>query len=98
MRAVAYCRFSSEQQRDGYSIEAQKRAIDDYCAREGYTLIDYYVDEARSATNDDRAAFQAMIADSSSKRFQAVIVHKLDRFARDRYDSAIYKKKLKDNG
>lgn len=98
MRVVAYCRFSSEQQRDGYSIEAQKRAIEDYCAREEHTVIDYYIDEAKSGTNDDRDAFQNMIRDSASKKFQAVIVHKLDRFARDRYDSAIYKKKLKDNG
>jgi site-specific DNA recombinase len=98
MRVVGYCRFSSENQRDGYSIEAQKRAIEDHCEREAYTLVDWFVDEARSGTNDDREAFQSMIADSASKRFQAVVVHKLDRFARDRYDSAVYKKKLKDNG
>lgn len=98
MRVVGYCRFSSEGQRDGYSIEAQKRAIEEYCEREQYTLLDWYVDEARSGTSDNREAFQSMIADSGSKRFQAVIVHKLDRFARDRYDSAVYKKKLKDHG
>lgn len=98
MRVVAYCRFSSENQRDGYSIEAQRKAIADYCDREGHTIIDYYVDEAKSGTNDDREDFQSMIAAAASKKFQAVVVHKLDRFARDRYDSAIYKKKLKDHG
>lgn len=98
MRVVGYCRFSSEGQRDGYSIEAQKRAIADYCDREAYTVVDWYVDEAKSGTSDDREAFQSMIGAASSKKFQAVIVHKLDRFARDRYDSAVYKKKLKDHG
>lgn len=98
MRVVAYCRYSSENQRDGYSIEAQKRAIDEYCAKEDHIIIDYYIDEARTGTNDSRDAFQDMINDSAGKHFKAVVVHKLDRFSRERYDSAIYKKKLKDNG
>lgn len=98
MKVVGYCRFSSENQRDGYSIDAQKGAIEEYCSREGYTVVGFYIDEAKTGTSDERESFQQMISDSSSKRFQAVVVHKLDRFARDRYDSAVYKKKLKDNG
>ena len=98
MKVVAYCRYSSENQRDGYSIEAQMRAINDFCKKEGHELINTYIDEARSGTSDNREAFQQMIEDSSKKVFGAIVVHKLDRFARDRYDSAIYKKKLKDNG
>ena len=47
IRAVAYCRYSSELQRDGYSIEAQVRAIEEYCAREKILLINKYIDEAR---------------------------------------------------
>ncbi len=39
-----------------------------------------------------------MISDSSNKAFQCVLVYKLDRFSRNRYDSAVYKKKLRDNG
>ena len=98
MKAVAYCRFSSENQRDGYSIEAQLRAINEHCSKNGVILIKSYIDEARSGTSDNREAFQEMIFDATKKEFDVVIVHKLDRFARDRYDSAIYKKKLKDNG
>ena len=98
IRAVAYCRYSSELQRDGYSIEAQVRAIEEYCAREKILLINKYIDEARSGTTDERESFQKMIHDSASKTFDMVIVHKLDRFARNRYDSAMYKKILKDNG
>lgn len=98
LRAVAYCRYSSEGQRDGYSIEAQLNAIKTFCEREGIELVDQYIDEARSGTNDNRESFQRLIADSSKREWDYVIVHKLDRFARDRYDSAIYKKILKDNG
>lgn len=98
MRAVAYCRFSSDQQRDGFSIEAQLSSIKEYCAREGIELVDQYVDEARSGTNAERENFQRMIANATSGSFDLVIVHKLDRFSRDRYDFAVYRKLLKDSG
>ena len=94
---VAYARFSSDNQREE-SIDAQLRAIRQYCQQHDYILLDTYVDEARSATTDDRPAFQQMIKDSAAGDWSAVIVHKLDRFSRNRYDSAIYKKQLKDNG
>lgn len=94
---VAYARFSSDNQREE-SIDAQLRAIRQYCQQHDYILLDTYVDEARSATTDDRPAFQQMVKDSASGDWSAVIVHKLDRFSRNRYDSAIYKKQLKDNG
>lgn len=98
MKAVAYCRFSSDQQREGFSIEAQLFAIKEYCDREGIELVDQYVDEARSGTNAERENFQRMIANSASRTFDLVIVHKLDRFSRDRYDFAVYRKLLKDHG
>lgn len=98
LKVAAYCRFSSEKQVDGYSIEAQKKAIIEFCKHNKYDLVNFYVDEAKSGTNDDREAFQTLIKDSSKKQFQAVIVHKLDRFSRDRYNSIFYRKKLKDNG
>lgn len=98
MIVVGYCRYSSEAQRDGYSIEAQLYAIREFCKKNEHELLTVYVDEARSGTSDDREQFQKMIKDSDSHTFQAVVVHKLDRFARDRYDSATYKKRLKDNG
>lgn len=61
-------------------------------------LLKIYVDEAKSGTNDNREQFLELIADSNKNKFNIVIVHKLDRFARNRYDSAFYKKKLKENG
>lgn len=98
MDVVGYCRFSSEAQRDGYSIEAQVRAINEWAAREGHTVKKFYIDEAKSGTSDNREDFQNMIADSANGTFSAVVVHKLDRFARDRYASAVYRHKLKEHG
>lgn len=96
-KAAAYARYSSDNQREE-SIEAQLRAIREYCERNRIQLVKIYTDEARSATTDDRPGFLQMIQDSSKGLFSAVIVHKLDRFSRDRYDSAFYKRQLKKNG
>lgn len=98
MLVAAYCRYSSENQRDGYSIEAQSKAIKEYCAAAGHTIYKIYVDEALSATDDDRESFLSMIDDAKAGLFQCIVVHKLDRFARNRYDSAIYGKVLEELG
>ncbi|XMB85465.1 recombinase family protein [Mycoplasmatota bacterium WC44] len=96
--AARYSRYSSDNQRYE-SIEAQERAIGDFAEKEGYTIVRSYVDKATSGTSTvGRDGFLQMIEDSAKGGFQYVIVHKLDRFARDRYDSAVYKRKLKDNG
>ena len=95
---VAYMRYSSENQRDGYSIEAQKAAIEAFCQQNGYNIVHFYKDEAKTGTLDSREEFQQMIADAAEGNFQAVIVHKFDRFSRDKYDNAIYKRELRNNG
>lgn len=69
-----------------------------YAALNGIKIIDSYVDRAFSAKTDQRPSFQKMIKDSAKKLFDTVLVWKLDRFARDRYDSAHYKNTLKKNG
>ena len=96
-KAVAYGRFSSDMQREE-SIDAQFRAIKDYCKRNDILLINFYKDAGISGTSDNRPAFQKMIKASKDKNFDFVIVHKLDRFSRSKYDSAIYKRRLKENG
>lgn len=97
IKVVLYARFSSNNQRTE-SIDAQVRAIRKYCQEKGYIIIRQYVDEAKSGTSSDkRPEFLRMIADSNKKEFEAIIVHKLDRFARNRFDSAIYRQKLKKN-
>ncbi|MEA5073422.1 MAG: recombinase family protein [Eubacterium aggregans] len=97
INCVIYARFSSDNQRDE-SIDAQVRACKEYATHHGYLPVNVYSDEARSATTDKRPGFQQMVSDSSSGTFSVVLVHKLDRFSRDRYDSAYYKRQLKMNG
>lgn len=97
MKAVIYARFSSSSQREE-SIEGQIRECTAYAKRLGYEVIGTYEDRALTGRTDKRPAFQKMIADSSKKQFDAVICWKTDRFARNRYDSALYKRKLKLNG
>lgn len=95
--AAIYARYSSDNQRDE-SLDAQIRAIREYCQAKGIQVVKVYTDEARSATTDDRPGFIKMIKESALGQFDTVIVHKLDRFSRDRYDSAFYKRELKKNG
>ncbi len=97
MRLAGYARYSSGNQR-AESIDAQIRAIKEYAAREGHVIVAMYVDEERSALTDNRPEFLKMISDASCGLFDAVAVHKYDRFTRDRYDSAFYKRKLAQNG
>lgn len=95
--AVIYARYSSEKQNE-QSIEGQIDEILQFANREGYNIIDTYIDRAMTGRSDDRPSFQKMIGDSKNHIFQYVIVYKLDRFSRNRYDSAIYKRVLKNEG
>ena len=95
--AVIYARFSSDNQREE-SIEGQLRECKAFAEKNGYLIVGTYIDRAYSARTADRPDFQNMIKDSANKAFDYVIVWKLDRFSRNKYDSAIYKRNLKMNG
>ena len=97
MKAVIYARYSSDNQREE-SIEGQLRECMEFAEKSGITVIGNYIDRALSAKTDNRPEFQKMIKDSYRKVFDSVIVWKVDRFARNRYDSAYYKNILKKNG
>ena len=97
MNVVIYARFSSHSQNE-QSIEGQLKECYEYAERNGYTIIAEYVDRAISGTTDNRPEFLRMIEDSAKRHFKGVLVYQLDRFARNRYDSATYKAKLKKNG
>ncbi len=90
MNGVIYARYSSDNQREE-SIEGQLRECRAFAEKNGIRIIDSYIDRALSAKTDNRPQFQQMIKDSSKCLFDVVIVWKLDRFARNRYDSAHYK-------
>ena len=96
MTAVIYARYSSDNQREE-SIEGQIRECTAYAEKNGVTVIKHYIDRALSAKTDNRPDFQQMIKDSEKRLFDIVLVWKLDRFARNRFDSAHYEYLLERN-
>lgn len=97
VNVVIYARFSSHAQNE-QSIEGQLKECYEFARRNRYTIIGEYIDRALTGKNDRRPEFQRMIEDSKKKQFQYVLVYQLDRFARNRFDSATYKARLKRNG
>ena len=97
MNGVIYARYSSDNQREE-SIEGQVRECMEYAEKQGISILGAYIDRALSAKTDNRPEFQRMIKDSAKGLFDVAIVWKLDRFARNRYDSAHYKAILRKNG
>ncbi len=95
--AVIYARYSCESQTE-QSIEGQLRVCKEFALKNDYLIVDKYIDRAMTGTNDNRNDFQKMLKDSTKKHWQAVIVYKLDRFARNQFESVINRKKLADNG
>lgn len=98
IKAVAYMRYSSAAQDDGFSIEAQQRAIREFAKDNNIEIVEEYIDRAKSGTNANRPEFQRMFADCELGLYDMVIVHNLDRFARNAGDSRKYRDKLKDLG
>ena len=97
MKAVIYARYSSDNQTET-SIEGQLRECMEYATYNDIQVIGNYIDRAFSAKTDHRPEFQRMIKDSYKHAFDCIIVWKLDRFSRNRYDSAHYKALLRKNG
>lgn len=97
MNVVIYARYSSDRQTEA-SIEGQLKVCYDYAERNNHTVIGEYIDRALTGKTDKRPKFQQMIKDSEKGAFQGVLIYQTDRFARNRYDSATYKAKLKKNG
>ena len=96
-RCVVYARFSCHNQTE-QSIEGQLHDCQKYAENNNLQIVGTYIDRALSATSDKRPQFQQLIKDSAKHNYDIVLVWKLDRFSRNRYDSAIYKSKLKKNG
>ena len=95
--AVIYARYSSDSQTE-QSIDGQLRVCQEYAARNDILIVDTYVDRAMTGKNDNRPDFRRIIHDSDKKQWNYVIVYKLDRFSRNKYEMAVHKKTLKDNG
>ena len=95
--AVIYCRYSSDSQTE-QSIDGQLRVCNEYAKSNDIVVLDTYIDRAMTGTNDNRPDFQRMIKDSAKRAFDIILVYKFDRFSRNKYETAIHKKTLKDNG
>lgn len=95
--AVIYARYSSDRQTE-QSIEGQIRDCREYAQRNNIAIVGTYIDRAMTGTNDNREQFQKMLKDSDNKAWDYCLVYKLDRFSRNKYEMAIHRKHLKDNG
>ena len=95
--AVIYARYSSDAQSE-QSIDGQLRVCEEYAKKNNILILNTYIDRAMTGTNDNRPDFQKMIKDSAQRNFQFVLVYKLDRFSRNKYETAIHKNTLKQNG
>jgi site-specific DNA recombinase len=101
MKIVLYLRVSSERQAEkDLSIPAQQAELEKFSRQQDWTIVRVFVDEAESARSADRPAFQEMIAlaRSTPRPFEAILVWKLNRFARNREDAVIYKSLLRRQG
>ena len=94
---VIYARYSSNVQTE-QSIEGQVRVITEYAERNSIEIVGSYIDKATTGTNDNRPGFQSMMKDSSKKEWACILVYKLDRFSRNKYEMAIHRKTLRNNG
>jgi site-specific DNA recombinase len=94
-KAVGYCRYSSDNQREE-SIEMQQLAIRQYATANGIIIIGWYLDRAVSAKNDNRPEFQRMVQDSEDGEFSKILVHKMDRFSRNIINFLTYEKMFLD--
>lgn len=99
LRGVIYGRYSEGGNQTDQSLEGQVRECRKYAEDNNISIIGMYLDPHISGKDaENRPEFQRMIKDSDKKLFDVVIVWKTDRFARNRYDSARYKERLKRNG
>ena len=95
MRYAGYVRISSEEQVGNFSVDAQRRAIEAWVAAKGGQLVKVYVDEAQSGRTADRPEFNRMRHDARSRKFDALVLHKFDRFSRNRTDALAIKSLLR---
>ncbi|MGD9932886.1 MAG: recombinase family protein [Dehalococcoidia bacterium] len=93
-RVAVYVRVSTEEQAEGHSLAYQEDACRKAAAALGAEGVEVYTDAGFSAKTSDRPAFQRMLRDAEAREVDAVIVYKLDRFARSRLDSLLAKQRL----
>lgn len=96
-KAVIYARYSSDKQREE-SIEGQLKICHEFAHKNNLDIVKEYIDRAKSGTKANRTEFQRMIMDSTSHKFECVVLYKTDRFARNEHDSIVNEHFLMSNG
>jgi len=87
MNCALYIRVSTEDQaKEGYSLEVQREYLEAFATRESYEIFKVYCDDGISAYSTRRPALQQLLADAKTKKFELVVVHKIDRFSRNLKD------------
>ena len=83
MKTAIYIRVSTEDQaKEGYSLEVQREYLESFAIREGNEVVKVYCDEGISAYSTRREALQQLLKDAKDKKFELVLVYKIDRFSR----------------
>ena len=86
--AVIYCRVSTKEQTENLSLPTQQRECEEYCRREGFTILRVFIDGGESAKTTERPELQQLLAycRQNKGRVQCVVVFNVTRFARQKYD------------
>ena len=86
VKAVAYIRVSSLSQVEGHSLDAQERLFYETCKNRGWQPFKIYREEGKSAHVDSiakRPVFRQLLEDATKNQFDLIVVHTLDRWARN---------------
>ena len=95
--AVCYYRYSSHAQNEA-SIEQQKERAKEYAEAHGFEIVKEYADAALSGTTDERPQYQLLLQEIGKIKPGAVILWKVDRLGRSRYDLAMARKIIREAG
>lgn len=100
MKAIIYCRVSTKEQVENFSLGSQEKACRDYAKHNNFEVDSIFVDEGESAKTTDRPQFLKMVeyCKKSKGKIQAVIVYNVSRFARNQCDHFAIRGKLKNYG
>ena len=99
MKLAIYTRVSTEDQaREGYSLDVQREYLESFAKPEGYEVFRVYCDDGTSAYSTRRPALQQLLADAKAKKFELVVVYKIDRFSRNLKDLLILVDELSSYG
>ncbi len=96
LRVAGYIRVSTEEQTDGFSLDAQRRAIEKWTTDNDGVLVKIYEDN-KSGRTLNRPGLNQLLRDAKRQLFDTVVVHKFDRFSRDRLDSLLVKSYLRND-